>query len=1060
MRDFTTEAGEGVEVMPGSSAFLTQELETFPLSASTDTEDALSDPDNLSGDSEFEWRPQFLIYLLQNIETLIATAQLTKPTNPLVERFKYNVISSSLLSPDLPAPHSHGQTRHHCAQQHSIPGNLPHSRTSSELSQNQHHPVIPTSCSDSAANEAQFGLLSGLVVLFAVLLNAGLTRLAILTLWTGLAGIYYLRVQNHATRLLDLTPCLQTLDDLISANTDWETIIQEVVTMLERDERTLLSSSISPQLSSLRVALHSTLQTTQTQCDNVRHLLSALTSPSDLSQLSEMYAPPSPYKQNFSFHDIRSAQSLPQPPSQKRRQRPMSIPTPPSPSATMTSFTDHKRMTWNGPHNSGSFYSNNLSSMTPLARRRTRHRSDLSALLGTSASTSTSMSAPVTPAPSSPLARVSEDVHDEDLDASLVDSSLDQSLNQDEPELGGEHETTSFGAAALKLNRNRAANGFEAFSHRTLPSPLLSPISSPPRFHPHPPPPSANSSGNYILPISPRSSFVGSSRFTAIHTSRQPLSLSALRHALQAAIGAKRYACAHLLALRFREEDSISVATPTAASMALCGSSLGSCGILEAENTYWDDVRSIMELLIGALSDATSRLCEALREAEAMRLRDQTPTPVGSVDLGTGESANPEVRKLVLEKEAAGKQRGSGEMLSARPGSASVISFAPMPSQFSRFAGHVAALQSALDDARGYLEECVNTLNDPNIPSTANLSQTDRTLPDGEEGQSENEDHPALRAFEKLRRELGFVLRECERGRNRLLDLVKPPQLSDLDHHEDIEGSEEGTPGLGHDSLSEESDKADHVVSPSHSEDGVKDNVGGSCVDVNHLPPAHTNAEQVFEADTSLLSSTPIRPKSRLSREERIRLVKARRESGLGPGMAASVGLGVGLDPSPVIHGDDDNEGGHAEKWGPGGDVVQELKDVIWKVGERRRKVQSQLPTARQSQPSPSLRQPDEDSHSASSIAREPSLPSSLDTPNSHSVSDSPVLSPKPRRLMRASMSSLSRSPESSLDFSPSLIPRRTSLMNMRNVLENLQREVSEAVGKDIEEEDCVLSTE
>jgi hypothetical protein len=25
--------------------------------------------------------------------------------------------------------------------------------------------------------------------------------------------------------------------------------------------------------------------------------------------------------------------------------------------------------------------------------------------------------------------------------------------------------------------------------------------------------------------------------------------------------------------------------------------------------------------------------------------------------------------------------------------------------------------------------------------------------------------------------------------------------------------------------------------------------------------------------------------------------------------------------------------------WGPGGDVVQELKDVIWKVGERRRQI-------------------------------------------------------------------------------------------------------------------------
>jgi hypothetical protein len=32
------------------------------------------------------------------------------------------------------------------------------------------------------------------------------------------------------------------------------------------------------------------------------------------------------------------------------------------------------------------------------------------------------------------------------------------------------------------------------------------------------------------------------------------------------------------------------------------------------------------------------------------------------------------------------------------------------------------------------------------------------------------------------------------------------------------------------------------------------------------------------------------------------------------------------------------------EKWGPGGEVVQELKDVIWKVGEKRRKMADSPP--------------------------------------------------------------------------------------------------------------------
>jgi hypothetical protein len=33
----------------------------------------------------------------------------------------------------------------------------------------------------------------------------------------------------------------------------------------------------------------------------------------------------------------------------------------------------------------------------------------------------------------------------------------------------------------------------------------------------------------------------------------------------------------------------------------------------------------------------------------------------------------------------------------------------------------------------------------------------------------------------------------------------------------------------------------------------------------------------------------------------------------------------------------DDRDGGEAVQWAPVGGVVQELKDVIWKVGEQRR---------------------------------------------------------------------------------------------------------------------------
>ncbi|KAF9454464.1 hypothetical protein P691DRAFT_787750 [Macrolepiota fuliginosa MF-IS2] len=1012
LEQYLRDAGEDVDIMPGTTAVLMQEIEPFPSFPLTDSDDADTT------EADWEWRPQILIHLLYLIETFISTAQLTNPTNPLVERFKYNVISSSLLSPDLTPPHVHTPSRHH-----TIPGNLPHSRTSSELSQqSQPHSVVPT-CSPeiSASLETQYGMLSGLVVIVAMLLSAGLTTLAISTLWTGLAGIYYLWVQTHAAKQIDLTPCLETLDELISTNTEWESIVQEVIITLETDERSVLgsttaSSHTSPS-SSLRVALHSTLQTTQTQCDNVRHLLSALTSPSDLSQLSEMYAPPSPVKPSFSLHDSRSPTRPASFPSHKRREQ--ERPT----SATV--FTDHKRMTWNGPHSHPSGGAGTgLGSMTPplMKKRRLRYRSDLSFLGNSSSSTSPSFSAPVTPAPSSPLARVSE------ADSSLLDDTFDHPHILKDEELEGEGEArevdqdgnASFAAAALKMQRTRTNNGLEALSSS------VSPVSSPSRTRSRSGYGYSHSPGHvFNSPISNRgrsSTFQTSSRFTSLHTSRQPLSLSALRHALQSALGAKRYACAHLLALRFREEDTSAlvpttpIPTPTSTSSPEVPPTPGSPGSPDAitallspmegvlvgmDGTYWDDVKSVMELLISTLSDASARLCEAVREVEVLRLRDQTPTPCGSVDetsrngspagsprigagvgLGSEGGVEVELRKVVVERRRMSGVFGSiggGSIGLGREGG--VVSFAPLPSQFSRFAGHVATIKSALDDARLYMEECVGTLRECDVDAGSHLAR--------HQGGEEGEEHPALKAYEKLRRELGFALRECERGRNRLVDIVKPPTPV-----VDAEDEEGGVPELGHEPSSSE---PDGVVSPLRSEDEnvvAKDDVGFVGMedhlamledalvlgaddddDVTQLPPAHVGIEQVFEADTSA-SAVPVRQKSKLSREERIKLVKARRESVAKSGL----GLGLGLEPSPVIFGDGDGDvkGGHEEKWGPGGDVVQELKDVIWKVGERRRKVvqqQQQSSSDRTEEMQPPLQPVQEHQFQQAEAETSPSVP-------------------------------------------------------------------------------------
>jgi hypothetical protein len=88
-----------------------------------------------------------------------------------------------------------------------------------------------------------------------------------------------------------------------------------------------------------------------------------------------------------------------------------------------------------------------------------------------------------------------------------------------------------------------------------------------------------------------------------------------------------------------------------------------------------------------------------------------------------------------------------------------------------------------------------------------------------------------------------------------------------------------------------------------------------------HLPPQ--GIEQVFEAEPEPVVAFT-RERSKLTREERIRAMKARRESS-GHGLLPDDPLSKSK-PTP-------------ETWGPGVDVVQELKDVIWQVGERRRKM-------------------------------------------------------------------------------------------------------------------------
>jgi len=98
----------------------------------------------------------------------------------------------------------------------------------------------------------------------------------------------------------------------------------------------------------------------------------------------------------------------------------------------------------------------------------------------------------------------------------------------------------------------------------------------------------------------------------------------------------------------------------------------------------------------------------------------------------------------------------------------------------------------------------------------------------------------------------------------------------------------------------------------------------------SRLPPV--GIEQVFEAEPEAITGL-IRERAKVPREERIRLARARR---------AAVAGGEVDDKASVLHGNVGRRSGGVggvEKWGPSGEVVDELKDVIWKVGERRRRM-------------------------------------------------------------------------------------------------------------------------
>jgi len=267
----------------------------------------------------------------------------------------------------------------------------------------------------------------------------------------------------------------------------------------------------------------------------------------------------------------------------------------------------------------------------------------------------------------------------------------------------------------------------------------------------------------------------------------------------------------------------------------------------------------------------------------------------------------------------------------------SEIGFAPMASHLARFVRHMEAMQEALTDAQVALRESIQFLSSAST-SSAPLSPT--TLQEQETG------------YDRLRSALGVALRECERGRGPLIDHLHPnTSRFGLDHRvnqsipEELEDSDhlrESMPLLIHDDQDDHERSSTESMPMSSPPTAMRETESLATIIEGHPPEVHQPTlqqllehailnipeghEQIYEAETETQPSFD-RKRSTLSREERIKQAKERRAN--GERMSAT-----GKEKS-------------RRSFRPGLDVIQELKDVIWQVGERRKRMSRGSPTSK-----------------------------------------------------------------------------------------------------------------
>ena len=624
----------------------------------------------------------------------------------------------------------------------------------------------------------------------------------------------------------------------------------------------------------------------------------------------------------------------------------------------------NKRATWNGTYGN---LSRSNTSPAEMFRRKLNGKIRRSEIPLPLVKQTPSFSAPVTPFLDG-LKEVREEVGALGLEIEIphdynIASGVDRSERGERGSLSVTNsDRDQFGRAALDMKRKHMNGGREAFRRMGYDS-----IGNPG-------PPSRHHQNSSLSP---------SSRFTSLQTSRHPLSISALNRALQGALSAKRYTCSHLLALRFEEEEEYWEDVRSVMTLLT--------------TSFVDAAERLMEALDEAekrrIKDETPSLPSLSREASASPSDQATSPPQGAIPLQSHPPlpsiAQPSHSRSRSQTQSYPQPLYLSQSLTSLPhhlrshsGSTSssvppnvngldfptlakakqpiqsieqMMSYAPTPSHLMRFAAHVDALTCALNGARENLEQCLTALRDTasekhRHPISSDVSLDDPFVDPQSRGSSNTTSTTViLEAYERVRKELGLAFRECERGRDNLLHHIQqltapPPQ----DIEDVFSGSDmEELPTLGHDNGTEESteDRGSMTVGallqtsilvaniPLGFEDGDESFSRHLESRLEDAHPKFIGIEEVFEADTEDSGGFK-RERSKLTREERIALAKARRErkeSGVLPADDDSAELPSGTHDRKVSGG-----------IGPGVEVVQELKDVIWRVGERRRKLAEQ----------------------------------------------------------------------------------------------------------------------